>query len=281
MAAGSSQRPESTPRGFVHFRYHRRASAPSIQSFRNDVLHHEHTSTSSGKPVCEEVCCSPRPQISYSDVCGRLLDDARSEVKQSVLSDLEHCRYAIVTDGCSKRAAQRGTPLINCIVCPDDGPAVFWRVHNAAGWIKDANYVYALHQCLRKEVKDALPNATLCGYVMDSTATNRKALKMLEENDNSICAFPCASHALSLVIKHAAKFFEWIENVYDVCCPLSEKLINNEKLRSELHSIQTAEYGRIEGICAHVPTRFGGKHCVLRDVVGSEEAIIKLSTTQA
>jgi hypothetical protein len=36
----------------------------------------------------------------------------------------------------------------------------------------------------------------------------------------------------------------------------------------------------VKGICAHVPTRFGSRHLVLRDVVASAEAIKKLSATQ-
>jgi hypothetical protein len=218
---------------------------------------------------------------SAKDLRGYLLDDAYDTVKSSVMQSLEDTRYAIVTDGWSKRAAQRGTPLINVMVCPDDGPAVFWKVVNAEGQIKDAQYVFELHKELRIEVETALPHAQFVGYIMDSTATNRKSMRMLQTDDPAICVLPCASHALSLVIKHTAKYFQWVDNVYSACCAISEKLINAEKLRFEFHSIQLVEYTHVKGICAHVPTRFGSRHLVLRDVVASKEAIKKLSATQA
>ena len=164
------------------------------------------------------------------------------------------------------------------MVCPDDGPAVFWKVVNAEGQTKNADYGYNLHIDLRKEVVESLPGAQFVGYVMDSTATNRKAMQMLQDDDPAICVIPCASHALSLVIKHAAKYFSWINDVYSACCAFSEKLINAEKLRSELHGIQLSEYSKKKGICAHVPTRFGSRHMVLRDVE-SKDAIKKLSAT--
>jgi Protein of unknown function (DUF 659)/hAT family C-terminal dimerisation region len=217
---------------------------------------------------------------SAKDLRGYLLDESYETVKRAVMQSLEDTKYAIVTDGWSKRAAQRGTPLINVMVCPDDGPAVFWKVVNAAGQIKDAQYVFDLHKELRLEVDTALPNAQFVGYVMDSTATNRKAMNMLHEDDPAICVLPCASHALSLVIKHTAKYFSWVDDVYTACCAISEKLINAEKLRYELHSIQRIEYNCVKGICAHVPTRFGSRHLVLKDIVASKEAIKKLSATQ-
>jgi hypothetical protein len=190
------------------------------------------------------------------------------------MQSLEDTRYAIVTDGWSKRAAQQGTPLIIVMVCPDDGSAVFWKVVNAEGQIKDAQYVFELHKELRIQVETALPHVQFVGYIMDSTATNRKSMKMLQTDNPAICVLPCASHALSLVIKHTAKYFQWVYNVYSACCAISEKLINAEKLRIELHSIQLVEYTRVEDICVHVPTRFGSRHLV-RDVVASLQAILE------
>jgi hypothetical protein len=113
------------------------------------------------------------------------------------------------------------------------------------GQIKDSQYVYDLPLELRLDVEKALPSAQFVGFVMDfkrksksgttardSTAINRKAMKMLQEHDPTICVLPCASHALSWVIKHTAKYFSWVEDVYSACCAISEKLINAEKLRA-------------------------------------------------
>ena len=114
---------------------------------------------------------------------------------------------------------------------------------------------------------------------MDSTATNRAAMRILQAEDPTILVLPCAAHALSNLIKHAAKFFQWIDKVYSACCTVSEKLIAAEKLRAALHDIQQEEHGQVQGICAHVPTRFGSRHMVMRDVLDSRAAIRRLVTT--
>jgi hypothetical protein len=71
------------------------------------------------------------------DIRGNLLDKAARSVKQSTLEYLMGKRFAIITNGWSKRTAARATPLINVMVCPDDGPAVAWRVEDASRKIKD------------------------------------------------------------------------------------------------------------------------------------------------
>ena len=129
----------------------------------------------------------------------------------------------------------------------------------------------------KRQVEKDLPGAQFVGYVMDSTATNRKAMQMMQANDKAISVLPCASHALSLVIKHAAKYCSWIEDVYSACCAISEKLISAEKLRSKLHGTQVSDYGTVKGICAHVPTRFGSRHLVLHDVVESKDCLLYTS----
>ncbi len=211
------------------------------------------------------------------DLRGSLLDSAVHKVRVSTLEVLEGRRYAIVTDGWSKRTASRGTPLINVMLCPDDGPAVAWRVEDASGCIKNTDYVVQLHQKLRAEIKAAVPTGEFLGYIMDSTATNRAAMQLLQEEDPAIIVLPCSAHAFSNLIKHTAKYFSWVNNVYDVCCSVSEKLIASQKLRSVLHNLQKEEYSAVRCICAQVPTRFGSRHMVMRDVLRSRVALRKLA----
>jgi hypothetical protein len=90
---------------------------------------------------------------------------------------------------------------------------------------------------------------------------------------------PCASHALDNLIKHTAKYFTWVDDVYHACCTLSEKLISTPKLRAALQELQQDEYNAVRGICAHVPTRFGSKHLVMWDILRSESASRRLSVT--
>jgi hypothetical protein len=75
-----------------------------------------------------------------------MLDKAYDGVKNSIMESLCGKRYAIVTDGWSRRTAVRGAPLININICVDDGPALFWRVEDSSGLIKGTQYVVSLHQ---------------------------------------------------------------------------------------------------------------------------------------
>jgi hypothetical protein len=177
----------------------------------------------------------------------------------------------------SKRTAACGTPLINVMICPDDSTAVAWRIVDASGQIKDTAYVVQLHCDLRGEIEAAVPNGHFLGYVMDSTATNRAAMRILQQEDRTIVVLPCIAHALSNLIKHAAKNFVWIDKVYSACCTISEKLIASPKLRTVLQEIQEEEYNEVRGICAHVPTRFGSRHMVMRDLLHSRTAIRRLA----
>jgi hypothetical protein len=64
-------------------------------------------------------------------------------------------------------------------------------------------------QDIRQEVQQALPSATFLGYIMDSTATNKAAMQVLQDEDPATIVIPCAAHALSLVLKHTAKHCKW------------------------------------------------------------------------
>jgi hypothetical protein len=85
---------------------------------------------------------------------------------------------------------------------------------------------------------------------------------------------------MSNLIKHAAKFLSWVNDVYMACCSISDKLINSQKLRTALHALQIEEHEAVHGICAHLPTRFGSHHLVLRDAMNSEVALGRLVCTQ-
>jgi hypothetical protein len=80
------------------------------------------------------------------DLRGAALDQAVSEVRLEALQALKTCSYAFFTDGWSKRAAKRGVPLVNVMVCPADGAAVFWCVKDASGHIKNKDWVVQLHR---------------------------------------------------------------------------------------------------------------------------------------
>jgi hypothetical protein len=165
-------------------------------------------------------------------------------------------------------------------IFPDDDPAMFRKVVDTSGKIKDKDNVVQLHKDIREVMEKLLPNASFLGYVMDSTATNVAATKVLQGEDPSVVVLPRAAHALSNLIKHAAKFFSWVNDAYRACCSISDYLIDSQKLRTALHALQIEEYQAVRCICAHVPTHFGSRHLVLLDVINSKAALRRLVSTQ-
>jgi hypothetical protein len=134
---------------------------------------------------------------------------------------------------------------------------------------------------IRQEVQQALPSATFLGYVMDSTATNKAAMQVLQDEDPATIVIPCAAHALSLVLKHTAKHFKWVNDVYKHSCTTSEKLGNCSKLRDVYAEVlEDLEPGAAMSIAVHCPTRFGSRHIVMRDVLRSKKVLKVLSRSE-
>jgi hypothetical protein len=83
--------------------------------------------------------------------------NANTKIKMVRPNSLLNSRYAIFTDGWSKRTAQRHVLLINVNICPDDGPAMFWKVVDTSGKIKDKDFVVQLHKDIRVEMEGCMP----------------------------------------------------------------------------------------------------------------------------
>jgi hypothetical protein len=154
------------------------------------------------------MCGSYKDWLSaFGPVSGcAYLGAAAEKVKDSIFQPISGERYAIVTDGWSKCTAVHGAPLINVNMCPQDAPAIFWRVDDASSRIKDKDNVSQLHPQLQEEIEQAVPDAYFIGYVMDSTVTNVGAMTM--PRDYIILVLPCASHALSNMVKQHGKAFQ-------------------------------------------------------------------------
>lgn len=130
---------------------------------------------------------------------------------------------------------------------------------------------------MRREFECALPHALFLEYLMDSTATNKAARRILRHGDGRIIVIPCQAHAFSLVLKHTAKNVKWVNDVHECSCPISEKLGNSSKLR-DVYSAALQEAGsRAKSIPVHCPTRFGTRYMVMRTILKSEKALKLLS----
>jgi hypothetical protein len=109
----------------------------------------------------------------------KLYEQVKSSCKERVDFDKEFIG-AMATDGWKKGACGQGTPLINCSLLLPEGGSYFVKVVPAPGVVKDATWVVELHNNLANEITECRPDKLL-GVLLDNTKTNRKALKMLEE----------------------------------------------------------------------------------------------------
>ena len=134
-------------------------------------------------------------------------------------------------------------------------------------------------QKVRADIEAVLPHATFLGYIMDSTATNRKAMCQLRKKDPCIVVLPCVAHALSLIVKHVDKNFSWVRRVFASCCAILERLINSEKVRSVLHDHQRAVYHKKLSIPAHAPTRFGNMVIVMHGILKCATTLRQLTAS--
>ncbi|KAJ9509715.1 hypothetical protein QJQ45_011288 [Haematococcus lacustris] len=139
-----------------------------------------------------------------------VLDELYKEVKQATMKELRELveeGFMIVSDGWKSKFAGCGTPLVNFLVLKPDGGVLFLRVVDVSGKRKDAEAIMDLHlevvEELRKEL--AVEKVTSLGFIMDNTAPNLKAMRMLQQHTPTVIAIGCSAHALNLLCKILSK----------------------------------------------------------------------------
>ncbi|KAJ9531853.1 hypothetical protein QJQ45_022037 [Haematococcus lacustris] len=139
-----------------------------------------------------------------------VLDELYKEVKQATMKELRELveeGFMIVSDGWKSIFAGCGTPLVNFLVLKPDGGVLFLRVVDVSGKRKDAEAIMDLHlevvEELRKEL--AVEKVTCLGFIMDNTAPNLKAMRMLQQHTPTVIAIGCSAHALNLLCKILSK----------------------------------------------------------------------------
>jgi hypothetical protein len=114
------------------------------------------------------------------------------------------------------------------------------------------------------------PETSVAGFVMDSAAANRAAMKLLDADEDlpPLVCLQCASHALSLLLKDLSKRFEWVRAVYAdalfISCTINSR-INSRDLQSMRHLFEMEVLksgGRACSISTHCDTRFGSQYIV-------------------
>lgn len=181
--------------------------------------------------------------------------------------------YQIATDGWKRRSAESGVPLVNYMILFPCGKSKMWSVISAAGHSKNAEWIAADCLSVFTDIQAAMgPNAKCAGFVMDNTAANRKAMRIIETAHPHMCCIGCVSHALSLLIKDFAKRLMWLGTLYAFCVSVSNMANGVEAMKHALNTSMSA-LGVIRTICSHVETRFGSQHMVLKSVRRNQDAL--------
>ncbi|KAJ9511011.1 hypothetical protein QJQ45_002810 [Haematococcus lacustris] len=227
-----------------------------------------------------------------------VLDELYKEVKQATMKELRELvegGFMIVSDGWKSKFAGCGTPLVNFLVLKPDGGVLFLRVVDVSGKRKDAEAIMDLHlevvEELRKEL--AVEKVTCLSFIMDNTAPNLKAMRMLQQHTPTVIAIGCSAHALNLLCKILSKHdklqalqqeveeveggqvvsgaatpgtdFSVAEVLTDVQ-GISLVVKESEAIRSELKLQQSEElYKRL--VRPNNPTRFAGLLLLAKDVI--------------
>ena len=84
-------------------------------------------------------------------------------------------------------------PLVHFMTLPYSGRAVFHRIENAEGQVKDAKWIAHLHSTVIKEVEVFVKDGTLSGLIMDNTAAHRAAMEILASQHPTMVFLVCAA----------------------------------------------------------------------------------------
>ena len=121
----------------------------------------------------------------------------------------------------------------------------------------------------------------MCWVVMDTTAANKKAMRMLEATFPWMLCLGCQAHCLSLLIKDFVKRLEWLSVLYDMCIKISNLANGCKAMKASLHACMAQVFNVVRVICSHVDTRFGSRHFVLRDCVKNYGALSSWAVSDA
>ncbi|KAJ9514658.1 hypothetical protein QJQ45_028369 [Haematococcus lacustris] len=140
----------------------------------------------------------------------QLLDELYSEVKQATFKELRKLAkdgFVLVSDGWKNKFAGRGSPLINFLVLKPYGGMLFLRVVDVSGKRKDAGAIKELHmEVLQDLCKDlGLASVECHGVIMDNTAANHSAMRMMQREMPTIVILGCSAHQMNLLCKDLSK----------------------------------------------------------------------------
>ncbi|KAJ9505608.1 hypothetical protein QJQ45_011235 [Haematococcus lacustris] len=222
--------------------------------------------------------------------------------------------FVICSDGWRYKYAANGTPLVNFILLKPDGGVLFIKVKDVSGKRKDAVAIKDIHlevlEELRKELELQGGTEMNClGFIMDNTAANMKALRLLQEAMPTIIAIGCVVHALNLLCKDLSKPDKLKALHQEVMQELMQEVMqeeaatlgtptasvadilgdvklasmvsgDSEAIRTELKNQQLKMHVRdVHSIRANNPTRFAGLLLMAQDMQVVMGAILGMTSS--
>ncbi|KAJ9524361.1 hypothetical protein QJQ45_008563 [Haematococcus lacustris] len=170
----------------------------------------------------------------------QLLDELYSEVKQATFKELRKLAkdgFVLVSGGWKNKFAGRGSPLINFLVLKPYGGLLFLRVVDVSGKRKDAGAIKELHmEVLQDLCKDlGLASVECHGVIMDNTAANHSAMRMMQRPQPGMAVYARAVWVLMVwnaLVDHAK---EWVEHAVIVSPRLALGVVAAFQRRAQTH----------------------------------------------
>jgi hypothetical protein len=115
----------------------------------------------------------------------------------------------------------------------------------AAGVTKDAQWIVGVHKQLLLDITEGDP-CRLLGFLMDNTAANRAAMRLLTEMYPHLLNVGCQAHGLSLFVKDMAKeTTNLIAKTFERTNTIVNAINDSEKLRALVQNKQKEVQGKV------------------------------------
>jgi hypothetical protein len=217
-----------------------------------------------------------------------ILDEEYERVLKLMVAMLDGVKWvAICTDGWKKKHAGGGVPMVNIVVLLPHKGSIFFKVKYGGDCKKDTDSVVDFHEKAKTEV-EAFFNVKVTGFVMDNTAANVAAMKILEVRNPGVVAVGCIAHALSLYFKDVTKdkkrdgmTVPWMATLYKKVMQICDTINGCGGLLALYTRVQAEhmEPKERKKLPVHIPTRFAIVH-MMSVILLEQKTVLMLLPSQ-
>jgi hypothetical protein len=152
------------------------------------------------------------------------------------------------------------------------------QIIHTAGESKTDSYISSLYKKVMADINLHAPDTSVSGFVMDCSAANRAAIKLLDADEDlpPLVCLQCASNALSLLLKDLSKRFEWSRAVYADALFISSTINSTESMRHLFEMEVMKSGGRSCSILTHCDTRFGSQYIVALSISKHIDSLVAM-----